>query len=166
MHNFVYSFCSESTFKRKLIKFNFICCNQIICIECPTAMVWSGCGSHLQGSPLDLLPLPPSALPMPHMDSSLTEEHRRMVSTDTLTLLLVIAYKHTNVGSRLLRFFWVFRMPWYLLYLEVDYFYSIHSIISKLRYIYTYAIRKTFNMKVTGQHCHFKIKSITNDIHM
>ncbi|XP_026323526.1 mediator of RNA polymerase II transcription subunit 12-like isoform X6 [Hyposmocoma kahamanoa] len=52
---------------------------QIICIECPTAMVWSGCGSHLQGSPLDLLPLPPSALPMPHMDSSLTEEHRRMV---------------------------------------------------------------------------------------
>ncbi|KAJ2943838.1 hypothetical protein O0L34_g8164 [Tuta absoluta] len=53
---------------------------QIICIECPVAMVWSGCGSHKQGSPLDLLPLPPSALPMPHMDSTLTEEHRRMVS--------------------------------------------------------------------------------------
>lgn len=43
-------------------------------------MVWSGCGSSLQGSPLDLLPLPPSALPMPHMDSPITEEHRRLVS--------------------------------------------------------------------------------------
>ncbi|CAH0406083.1 unnamed protein product [Chilo suppressalis] len=52
---------------------------QIISIECPTAMVWSGCGSSLQGSPLDLLPLPPSALPMPHMDSAVTEDHRRMV---------------------------------------------------------------------------------------
>ncbi|KAJ0181317.1 hypothetical protein K1T71_003402 [Dendrolimus kikuchii] len=52
---------------------------QIICIDCPTAMVWSGCGSSLQGSPLDLLPLPPSALPMPHMDSRITEEHRRLV---------------------------------------------------------------------------------------
>ncbi|XP_030027679.1 mediator of RNA polymerase II transcription subunit 12 isoform X3 [Manduca sexta] len=52
---------------------------QIICVECPTAMVWSGCGSSLQGSPLDLLPVPPSALPMPHMDSAVTEEHRRLV---------------------------------------------------------------------------------------
>ncbi|XP_063890772.1 mediator of RNA polymerase II transcription subunit 12 isoform X1 [Helicoverpa armigera] len=52
---------------------------QIICIECPTAMVWSGCGSSLQGSPLDLLPLPPSALPMPHMDTAITEEHRKLV---------------------------------------------------------------------------------------
>ncbi|XP_048481682.1 mediator of RNA polymerase II transcription subunit 12 isoform X3 [Plutella xylostella] len=52
---------------------------QIISIECPSAMVWSGCGSALQGSPLDLLPLPPSALPMPHMDSASTELHRRMV---------------------------------------------------------------------------------------
>ncbi|XP_045454352.1 mediator of RNA polymerase II transcription subunit 12-like [Melitaea cinxia] len=52
---------------------------QIICIECPTALVWSGCGSALQGSPLDLLPLPPSALPMPMMDSAVTEHHRRLV---------------------------------------------------------------------------------------
>ncbi|XP_072935735.1 mediator of RNA polymerase II transcription subunit 12 isoform X2 [Epargyreus clarus] len=52
---------------------------QIICIECPTAMVWSGCGSSLQGSPLDHLPVPPSSLPMPHMDSAITEEHRKMV---------------------------------------------------------------------------------------
>ncbi|XP_052753637.1 mediator of RNA polymerase II transcription subunit 12-like isoform X2 [Galleria mellonella] len=52
---------------------------QIICVECPTAMVWSGCGSSLQGSPLDLLPVPPSALPMPYLDSHITEEHRRMV---------------------------------------------------------------------------------------
>ncbi|CAH2068907.1 unnamed protein product, partial [Iphiclides podalirius] len=52
---------------------------QIICIECPTAMVWSGCNSSMQGSPLDLLPLPPSALPMPHMDSLITEHHRKMV---------------------------------------------------------------------------------------
>lgn len=52
---------------------------QVICIECPTAMVWSGCGSSLQGSPLDLLPLPPSALPMPHMDTATTEEHRKLV---------------------------------------------------------------------------------------
>ncbi|XP_068629231.1 mediator of RNA polymerase II transcription subunit 12-like isoform X2 [Battus philenor] len=52
---------------------------QIICIECPTAMVWSGCGSSMQGSPLDLLPLPPSALPMPHMDSNITEQHRKLV---------------------------------------------------------------------------------------
>ncbi|CAH4017296.1 unnamed protein product [Pieris brassicae] len=52
---------------------------QIICIECPTAMIWSGCGSALQGSPLDILPLPPSALPMPHMDSEITEEHKRLV---------------------------------------------------------------------------------------
>ncbi|XP_062528646.1 mediator of RNA polymerase II transcription subunit 12 isoform X2 [Bombyx mori] len=52
---------------------------QVICVDCPTAMVWSGCGSSLQGSPLDLLPVPPSSLPMPHMDSEITEEHRRLV---------------------------------------------------------------------------------------
>lgn len=52
---------------------------QIICVECPSAMVSSGCGSYMQGSPLDFLPIPPSALPMPQMDSAITEEHRKLV---------------------------------------------------------------------------------------
>lgn len=43
---------------------------QVITIECPTALVWCGLGenrapSALVGSPLDHLPIPPSALPMP-----------------------------------------------------------------------------------------------------
>lgn len=44
---------------------------QIITIECPTAMVWCGIGENrtssiLCGSPLDHLPIAPSALPMPN----------------------------------------------------------------------------------------------------
>lgn len=40
---------------------------QTIILECPTSMVWcgAGVGSVWHGSPLDLLPIPPSALPMP-----------------------------------------------------------------------------------------------------
>ncbi len=43
---------------------------QVITIECPTALVWCGLGetkasAALVGSPLDHLPIPPSALPIP-----------------------------------------------------------------------------------------------------
>lgn len=40
---------------------------QTITLECPTALVWCGAGSGTiwHGSPLDLLPIPPSSLPMP-----------------------------------------------------------------------------------------------------
>lgn len=66
---------------------------QIICIECPTALVWSGVPdgrSTLNGSPLDLLPMPPSSLPMPFMDSPVTEKYRRQV----LILFLNIYFHH------------------------------------------------------------------------
>lgn len=43
---------------------------QVITIECPTALVWSGIGENRAssifiGSPLDHIPIPPSVLPMP-----------------------------------------------------------------------------------------------------
>lgn len=40
---------------------------QTIVLECPTALVWSGAGigTIWHGSPLDALPILPSALPMP-----------------------------------------------------------------------------------------------------
>lgn len=43
------------------------CIIQAITLECPTALVWCGTGSGTiwHGSPLDLLPVPPSSLPMP-----------------------------------------------------------------------------------------------------
>jgi mediator of RNA polymerase II transcription subunit 12 len=42
---------------------------QAVGLHCPTALVWNHSGegkisSHLVGSPLDHLPIPPSALPM------------------------------------------------------------------------------------------------------
>lgn len=57
---------------------------QIITIECPTAMVWCGIGdnrapSALSGSPLDNLPVPPSALPMPAKCERTNAEIRRQL---------------------------------------------------------------------------------------
>ena len=40
---------------------------QTVTLECPTSLVWcsAGVGTVWHGSPLDLLPMVPSALPMP-----------------------------------------------------------------------------------------------------
>ena len=45
------------------------CILQVIVLECPTALVWSGIGDNRSssvwhGSPLDILPIAPSGLPM------------------------------------------------------------------------------------------------------
>ncbi|XP_055373234.1 mediator of RNA polymerase II transcription subunit 12 [Condylostylus longicornis] len=59
---------------------------QVVTIECPTALVWCGLGesralSPLAGSPLDQLPIPPSALPMPSR-YALTNDNIRMLLRD------------------------------------------------------------------------------------
>lgn len=56
---------------------------QIVTIECPTALVWCGLGenrtSALSGSPIDHLPIAPSALPMPKRCMSTNAELRRQL---------------------------------------------------------------------------------------
>ncbi|KAG4072103.1 hypothetical protein HA402_015602 [Bradysia odoriphaga] len=52
---------------------------QVITIECPTALVWCGLGetrasAALVGSPLDHIPIPPSALPIPHKSNASVAE--------------------------------------------------------------------------------------------
>lgn len=43
------------------------CIIQTITLECPTSLVWCGAGTSTvwHGSPLDMLPMNPSALPLP-----------------------------------------------------------------------------------------------------
>ncbi|XP_058826167.1 mediator of RNA polymerase II transcription subunit 12 isoform X2 [Topomyia yanbarensis] len=58
---------------------------QVITLECPTALVWCGVGetrssSVLAGSPLDHLPVAPSALPMPSRCTKSNEEVRKRLS--------------------------------------------------------------------------------------
>lgn len=56
------------------------CILQVIALDCPTALIWSGVGesrpSMYSGSPLDHLPVAPSALPMPEKSPKSNEELR------------------------------------------------------------------------------------------
>lgn len=56
------------------------CVIQVITLDCPTALIWSGIGENrpsvLSGSPLDYLPVSPSALPMPEKSPKSNEEYR------------------------------------------------------------------------------------------
>jgi mediator of RNA polymerase II transcription subunit 12 len=56
------------------------CVIQVITLDCPTALIWSGIGENrpsvLSGSPLDYLPVAPSALPMPEKSPKSNEEYR------------------------------------------------------------------------------------------
>lgn len=54
------------------------CIIQVITLDCPTAMICTSTGekSTQSGSPLDHLPLPPSALPMPEKSPRSNEEYR------------------------------------------------------------------------------------------
>ncbi|XP_065362312.1 mediator of RNA polymerase II transcription subunit 12 [Calliphora vicina] len=66
---------------------------QIITIECPTAMVWCGIGENripaaLCGSPLDHLPIAPSALPMPTKCTITNAEVRRQLRATEAEIVL------------------------------------------------------------------------------
>lgn len=66
---------------------------QIITIECPTALVWSGIPAHratsvLVGSPLDHLPLAPSVLPMPTRCPRTNLEIRRQLRAAEADIVL------------------------------------------------------------------------------
>ncbi|XP_039485003.1 mediator of RNA polymerase II transcription subunit 12 isoform X1 [Drosophila santomea] len=66
---------------------------QIITIECPTALVWSGIAAHrapssLLGSPLDHLPLAPSVLPMPTRCPRTNQEIRRQLRSAESDIVL------------------------------------------------------------------------------
>ncbi|KAH8373428.1 hypothetical protein KR009_006618 [Drosophila setifemur] len=66
---------------------------QIITIECPTALVWSGIPAHrapsvLVGSPLDHLPLAPSVLPMPTRCPRTNQEIRRQLRAAEADIVL------------------------------------------------------------------------------
>jgi mediator of RNA polymerase II transcription subunit 12 len=56
------------------------CILQVITLDCPTALIWSGIGENrpsvLSGSPLDYLPVSPSTLPMPEKSPKSNEEYR------------------------------------------------------------------------------------------
>lgn len=55
------------------------CILQVIALDCPTALIWSGVGESrpsMSGSPLDHLPVAPSALPMPEKSPKSNEELR------------------------------------------------------------------------------------------
>jgi mediator of RNA polymerase II transcription subunit 12 len=56
------------------------CIIQVVTLDCPTALIWSGIGENrpsvLSGSPLDYLPVAPSALPMPEKSPKSNEEYR------------------------------------------------------------------------------------------
>lgn len=56
------------------------CVIQVVTLDCPTALIWSGIGENrpsvLSGSPLDYLPVAPSALPMPEKSPKSNEEYR------------------------------------------------------------------------------------------
>lgn len=56
---------------------------QVITLECPTALIWSGIGenrsSSLFGSPLDHLPIAPSTLPMPEKSPRSNMEYRQKI---------------------------------------------------------------------------------------
>lgn len=72
---------------------------QIITIECPTAMVWCGIGENrapasLCGSPLDHLPLAPSALPMPSKCPLTNTEVRRQLRS--IESDIVLRSKHAE----------------------------------------------------------------------
>lgn len=57
------------------------CILQVITLDCPTALIWSGVGENrpsvLTGSPLDHLPISPSTLPMPDKSPQSNEELRK-----------------------------------------------------------------------------------------
>lgn len=66
---------------------------QVITIECPTALVWSGIAAHrapssLVGSPLDHLPLAPSVLPMPTRCPRTNHEIRRQLRAAEADIVL------------------------------------------------------------------------------
>jgi len=56
------------------------CILQVITLDCPTALIWSGIGENrpsvYTGSPLDHLPVAPSTLPMPEKSPKSNEEYR------------------------------------------------------------------------------------------
>lgn len=56
------------------------CILQVITLDCPTALIWSGVGDNrpsvLAGSPLDHLPVAPSTLPMPEKSPKSNAEYR------------------------------------------------------------------------------------------
>lgn len=56
------------------------CILQVVSLDCPTALVWSGIGENrpgvLSGSPLDYLPISPSSLPMPEKSPKSNQEYR------------------------------------------------------------------------------------------
>lgn len=56
------------------------CILQVITLDCPTALIWSGVGdnrpSMLSGSPLDHIPIAPSTLPMPEKSPKSNGEYR------------------------------------------------------------------------------------------
>ncbi|GAB0086625.1 Mediator of RNA polymerase II transcription subunit 12 [Sergentomyia squamirostris] len=62
------------------------CIIQVITVECATALVWCGIGENRSssifiGSPLDHLPIAPSALPMPPRFTAANEEIRKQLRT-------------------------------------------------------------------------------------
>ena len=56
------------------------CILQVVTLDCPTALIWSGVGENrtsvLSGSPLDHLPVAPSTLPMPEKSPKSNAEYR------------------------------------------------------------------------------------------
>ncbi|XP_063875585.1 mediator of RNA polymerase II transcription subunit 12-like protein isoform X3 [Scylla paramamosain] len=92
------------------------CFIQAITLDCPTAMVWNNAGegkasSWLTGSPLDLLPCPPSDLPMPprynnqHIRAQLRvmEEHIRQRSRSAENRWSLDKYALNVAGSTINR---------------------------------------------------------------
>ncbi|MPC79277.1 Mediator of RNA polymerase II transcription subunit 12-like protein [Portunus trituberculatus] len=92
------------------------CFIQAITLDCPTAMVWNNAGegkasSWLTGSPLDLLPCPPSDLPMPprynnqHIRAQLRvmEEHIRQRSRSAENRWSLDKYAVNVAGSTINR---------------------------------------------------------------
>ena len=64
---------------------------QVICMECPTALIWCGVGenrSSYYGSPLDHCPVAPSSLPMPDKSPADNIEYRRklLLAEDNIKL--------------------------------------------------------------------------------
>lgn len=75
---------------------------QAVVLHCPTALVWNHAGegkmsSHLVGSPLDQLPLPPSALPMAPRFSN--DHVRIFICLSTQTFLVVHFYFFLGGGG-------------------------------------------------------------------
>ncbi len=81
---------------------------QAVVLHCPTALVWNQSGegkisSHLVGSPLDHLPIPPSALPMAPRFSN---DHVRTCDLNSRITFFLISchYNMTNLNRTVYSF--------------------------------------------------------------